>query len=540
MARKSGSISSEQNPQLWFDFDEIIKSGRVRSREEVVVDQDYDPVARTADYMQRAVQFEEAWDTTIQKARQELLRRDPRELYLEFFTDLKRQIDQDARLTSRLAHLLDLVAVRGFGMSREQVYIDKPGKGGTRWKVYVNEKAVQEHLEKHIVGSKFLNEVSIDATVWKDSAPLIGASDVSQHVSAVPVPARYFKHSVPFVLNNAAGALFQMKDGQPKYDPVFNPRPDEELLRWMLLDPSYQEELEPEDYKRCVASAMDVGQYKFDLNYLLKADRRIPQLIFRDGSIFPQDAYLDNFVIDNRRGEFTREAVRELLSCLTYAQQTGVIYCGVSKSVQLKVYSAVVDWFIAKYVDKNWEIENYTLNDGRSMTLLLSSPSFVGDKLQNAITTCLIRRAFTTRANLNTKAELSDLGYYFSKFEGTDQKFDITHYKSLCSIANLYMFFIGHSKSPQQQLPRYEFFHHEAMGDVSGVVQKIFAAIQHCGLMVDEDHSFMSDQPITYLLPSVTQQAHHLSKDVGKLIDTETGQRIMARYKSLMPQLKGK
>ena len=31
------------------------------------------------------------------------------------------------------------------------------------------------------------------------------------------------------------------------------------LLRWMLIDPSYQDELDPEDYERCIASAMDVG-----------------------------------------------------------------------------------------------------------------------------------------------------------------------------------------------------------------------------------------------------------------------------------------
>lgn len=541
MARKSSSTLSEQSAQLWLDFENIIKSAQVRSRDEVVTYPDYDPVARTADYMKRAVQFEEAWDTTIQKARSELLQRDPRELYFDFFKDLKQQIDQAGSRSLRLAHLFELVAVRGFGMTKEQVQIGKPARGGTKWTIGINEKNIREHLEKHIVGNKFLNEVTFDSATWKGTSALIGASDVSQHVSAVPVPARYFKHSVPFVLNNAAGALFQMKNGQPQYDPVFNPRPDEELLRWMLLDPSYQEELEAEDYKRCVASAMDVGQYKFDLNYLLKADRRVPQLIFRDGSIFPQDAYLDNFIIDNRRGEFTREAIRELLDCLTYAQQTGVIYCGVSKSVQLKVYSAVVDWFIAKYIDKNWEIENYTLTDGRSMTLLLSSPSFVGDNLQNALTTCLIRRSFTTRANLNTKTNPNDLGTYFAEYEARqDLDISITPYKRLCEVAHLYMFFIGHSKSPQQQLPRYEFFYYESLGDIAAVARKIFAAIQHCGLMIDEDHSFMSEQPITYLLPSVTQQAHHLSKDVGKLIDTETGQRIMARYKSLMPQITGK
>src|SRR5438105_12622415 len=42
-----------------------------------------------------------------------------------------------------------------------------------------------------------------------------------------------------------------------------------------LIDPSYQDELDGEDYQRCLASAMDVGQYKFDLEFLLKADKRV-------------------------------------------------------------------------------------------------------------------------------------------------------------------------------------------------------------------------------------------------------------------------
>ena len=109
---------------------------------------------------------------------------------------------------------------------------------------------------------------------------------------------------------------FRVLDGKPKYDNLFNPKPDETLLRWMLIDPSYQDELEPEDYNRCLASAMDVGQYKFDLEFLMKKDGRQPDIIYRDGSLFPQDAYLDNFFIENKRGEFTREAIRELLNCL--------------------------------------------------------------------------------------------------------------------------------------------------------------------------------------------------------------------------------
>lgn len=282
-------------------------------------------------------------------------------------------------------------------MSRQQLRVQRPSKGGTKWRVHLDADSVERHLDDHVVGEHFLNPVAAYGSEGEDRFPLIGASDVSQHRSAVPVPARFFKRSVPFVLNNAAGTLFELRDGDKKYENVFNPRPDETLLRWMLIDPSYQDELEPEDYERCIASAMDVGQYKFDLEYLLKRDKRAPDIVFRDGSLFPQDAYLDNFVVESKRGDFTREAIRELLGCLLYAQNSGLIYCGVSKNVQLKVYSAVVDWYIERYIDKSWEIGNYTLNDGQAMSLLLSSPSFVGDDLRQAVSTCLIRRSFTTR-----------------------------------------------------------------------------------------------------------------------------------------------
>ena len=44
----------------------------------------------------------------------------------------------------------------------------------------------------------------------------------------------------------------------------------------------------------------------------------------------------------------------------------------------------------------------------------------------------------------------------------------------------------------------------------------------------------MADQPVTYLIPTVTQHAHTLSKDVGKQIDTATGQWIMSRFQKML------
>ena len=549
MTSKSKKTLSDDNQQSIFDFDfgKVVESAEVFSKEQVAgqvsqFDAEYSPIAQTAEYVQRTVQFERAWETTIQKAREHLLTIDPRDLYFDFFTDLKYQIEQNDAKSPKLASLLDHVAYRCFGMGKQQVRISKPSRGGVKWQVQIDATSMREHLKEHIFGEYFLNEVNIENSDWKNKKLIIGASDVSQHRSAVPVPARFFRRSVPFVLNNAAGTLFSLQDNAPKYDNIFNPKPDETLLRWMLIDPSYQDELEPEDYQRCLMSAMDVGHYKFDHEYLLKTDRSTPDIIFRDGSLFPQDAYLDNFIVENRRGEFTREAIREMLSCLAYAKEIGIAYCGVVKNVQLKVYSAVVDWFIAKHIDASWEFGNYTLNDVQAMSLLLSSPNFVSNNLNQVIATCLVKRSFTTRARLNFNSNLDDLDSYFDEYrKNLDRKeitVDITPYQRLCDIAKTYMFYIGHSKNPQQQLPRYEFFYPGDPESVKTMTQKVLSAVQRCGLRIDRDHSFMADEPINYLLPSVTQQAHDLSKDVGKHVDRETGQWIMARYKSALSKMR--
>ena len=355
MPRKPKS-QQQSDLQLEINFDEVIRSAEVRSRPQEGVFQEHDPLETTAEYMQHAVEIEQAWETTLWKAREALLESNPRQLYFDFLMDLKHEIEQTPSKSEALAKLLETVAIRGLGMPKKHLHVTQPSKGGTRRKVYFDTGVVQKHLDDHILGEYFLNPITIDETVWDGRLPIIGASDVSQHRSAVPVPARFFKRSVPFVLNNAAGTLHTLQNGNSKFDNIFNPKPDEELMRWMLIDPSYQDELENEDYQRCLNSAMDVGQYKFDLGYLLKANMRPPDIIFRDGSLFPQDAYFENFLIENRRGDFTREAIREMLDCLSYAREIGVAYCGVSKNVQLKVYSAIVDWFVAKYIDSNWAI----------------------------------------------------------------------------------------------------------------------------------------------------------------------------------------
>jgi len=549
--------------QLAMNFDQVLKSGTTLSRDEVLGEMTgYDPIEKTAEYMRQLVESQRQWETTIQKAREGLMQSNPRELYYDFLQDLKRQIENNSTQSERLSKLLEQVAIRGLGMTPRHVQIRRPPRGSSRWKVDLDDQLIIEHLQKHVIGKYFINSVKADNSLWNDGNFLIGSSDVSQHRSDVPTNARFFHRTVPFWLNNAAGSIIRVVNGVAQYDQgKFEPQPSQKLLEWMLIDPSYQDELEPEDFNRCTATSMDIGQYIFDNDHLLSATKTAPDIVLRDGSLFPQDAYLDNCFIDNRRGEFTREAISRLRACLNSSRDFDRIYCGVAKNVRLKVYSALVDWYVSRFIDQTWNVGGYTMTDGQSMTLLLSSPDLQQDNWNTVYSTCLIRRSFTTRATLNTKTDLDNINVYFqnllkrlteqsdslsneSYFQRKDPNFYksiIKLYQNVCESFHTYIFFLSHSQQPNHLLPRYEFLDissDKSPKDPETVVRQIWTAIKLCGFHVDSDHSFMSADPIKYMIPAITQQAHNYSKDVGKSItDVTVKQRLWNRYNELVNEM---
>ncbi|NEP45125.1 MAG: hypothetical protein F6K35_40275, partial [Okeania sp. SIO2H7] len=169
--RKPKPISAQSQYEQLSLFDLLEnESYEVLSRDEVA---NYNPVQKTANYMKQLVESQQAWETTIQTAREQLLKTDARQLYFDFLKDLKDRIEQDSSKSVLLARLLKQVAIRGLGMTREQVQVDSPPKGSSRWKVNFDEESIQQHLQSHIVGEHFLNEITADETVWGDRTIII-------------------------------------------------------------------------------------------------------------------------------------------------------------------------------------------------------------------------------------------------------------------------------------------------------------------------------------------------------------------------------
>jgi len=166
MPRKPKSrAKTSDSQQLELDFNAVISAATVLSREDVTYRRsaddhaEYSPVDRTAEYMQRAVKMEEAWETTVQEAREALMKVDPRDLYFRFLLDLKQEAEKGSAQAERYAKLLETVAIRGLGISSDHLRIMPPHKGGTRWNIVFQEDVIRQHISSHVIGKYFLNRM---------------------------------------------------------------------------------------------------------------------------------------------------------------------------------------------------------------------------------------------------------------------------------------------------------------------------------------------------------------------------------------------
>jgi hypothetical protein len=101
MPRKQKAAQADPAQKTLWD---ILEGAEALSKEEVAASSkldeermEYSPVDQTAKYVERAVRFEEVWETTIAKARERLLKVDPRELFMDFFDDLVTQAKAGGR-----------------------------------------------------------------------------------------------------------------------------------------------------------------------------------------------------------------------------------------------------------------------------------------------------------------------------------------------------------------------------------------------------------------------------------------------------------
>jgi hypothetical protein len=236
-----------------------------------------------------------------------------------------------------------------------------------------------------------------------------------------------------------------------------------------------------------------------------------------------------NCKLQNRHGELTREATYRMTTTLNKAKELGIIYCGVAKYTNLKVYSTIIDWYIReKMGEANWNITRHVLPDSEVMRRLLYSENFDAT-LSEIFVSCPIVRSYFTTSNLNRRSS-KQVENDLASLENVHHSRGLTARKIVDEALkqSVVMFFAGHSKTPEVYFPRYEFAYFG--GDIKTYMMKVLSGLRLASFDVDEDHLWGREEPLRTLVPTPTLIAHDLSKKMGEELALDWAAKTNAEF----------
>jgi len=490
-------------------------------------------ITQTANALLSASYYEEE-KTILNDVRERLTKEDPRELYLKCIKYLVDKI-RNTQDPSKYFYVeqLDSLAIRGLGIKIDDLeYIGSSSK--SIFKAEPKWDNIKKHIESVVLGKSFIEKISVpdDKDLWGVEFPLrISSCDASQHRYKLRIPFFRRHFSTPIVINNAAGIIKEKKTDNPQWINIVVPKNTQDFENWVVVGYDDYTNLPDNDYEWATKSAMDVGQFFVEEVYILPygGAAKKPDIHLRDGRIFPQDHAL-NCKITNRHGLLTREAIWRMTTTLNKAKELGVRFCGLSKNVELKIFSTVIDWYIREEMKQsNWNPTLHIPSDTEVMRHILCNENFEGT-FKEIYVTCKIIRSFYTTSNLNSRTDkqvLNDL----------DSLKSIMHNRGLSAKQivesalkfKVAMFFAGHTNNAEYHIPRYEFaIYDEDYQNIDEIVIRILSAVRLASLQIDQDHLRDMEDPI--LLPVPLALAHDLSKKMGEVISRDWISRTYAEF----------
>jgi hypothetical protein len=525
-----GKIDNQNQEERPLTFEETLSRLEAERR--------LDPaVIRAADYLVSASLLDEEKDV-LQEALGKLKRENPRELYLSFLKDCVNDLKlADKAHQYKFAKQINNVAIMGLGIWQEDMGLTSAGKNALKITGEPNWSTIKEHIDQIVLGDYFIEEYSVpsDSILWGNEFPLrMSACDASQHRFKLRVPFNK-TWATPVVVNNSGGTIKERQGTKPNWKYVVVPKDTREYENWVILGPDDYAGMDEGDYEWAAKSSMDVGEFFVEETFIFKHGGLTlkPDVHFRDGRIFPQD-HLMNCKIENRHGQLTREAIYRMVSTISNANKLKILYCGVAKQVELKVYSTLINWYITKIMGKErWNPTGQIISDSEMMRNLLYMHEFSASTFSKLYISCPIVRRFETASNLNRRTRKqvqNDLNSLTRVYHSRD----ITA-RDIVNEAlkiNVVMFFAGHSRTDELYIPRYEFappldFFADGL---QNIIHKVLSALRLATFDVDEDHLWGPEEPIRTLIPMPILIAHDLSKKMGEELASNFSQRATAEF----------
>lgn len=352
---------------------------------------------------------------------------------------------------------------------------------------------------------------------------------------------------------------------------------DDPAYKGMVLAPFMFPTLTDSEYEHMTRAASDVVQMRVDDEVFSGKARDVitgeqilaPRVHIRDGTITPQERGFNHYSTMNPYGDIAREGIargRSILQRIVRARAPQV-YAGAVKSTQIRLFSRLVNWYIAEgsratqpggaAIAPDWDAARASyISDVDLMTALLASLP-TREERDGFWRSCVVIRQFASLTDFfyTDPGRGGWFGYLAERRRRALEEYDRYHgalpyhalqseddlqedpYLYLLEHADYASFYIGHTHgSPAPKIPRYEFFCSlrddtpaQAEPKVQRAMEQLTTALTTCGLTQDRDHNFLSHLTITKIIPFVVYRAHEIAKALGEKLEGDYKSAVVAR-----------
>ena len=557
-----------------------------------------------ATYLDALDYFESRQQDVLEKAARGLLDEDPVELVLEMLQDklarLQESLDDysdpqtrdltvEWEITARHGELITLVHSY-YGISTVVFDLgDVERVKSGQHSISPEWGKVRNVLKQRVFGDRAIYFLPFASSEGSQSFP-VGGSDGSTHAGVVRagLGADFVDESGELVLafNNSIAGIQIPESAVSDFDfpyhgvPMTRAALEDPSNRGMILARPWHPNLTDSEYEHMKKTALDVVQYRVDERVMLGIARALgndrvrgsgrllprPRVHFRDGTVVPQEREFNHYNRNDEYGEMVREGIALSYSILRAVKDSEkLVFAGAVKSTQLKTFSSLLNWYIARGsrrrfgrpIDPSWDMTRAGhISDNYAITRLLTAV-----KPPEGMVACsfAVLRPFPQLVTNLFKLRVAD-NQWISKFEDDQRRRreersrwgGVSHYLDnadasedyyvrMCAEADYVMFYVGHTGgNPSPGLPRYEFLDslraldtNEAKLRVAQRIKSIVEAISITKLAVDADHNFLTNKRVTRIIPSVVYDAHEKCKVWGHKLETELKSAIVARLAEL-------
>lgn len=440
------------------------------------------------------------------------------------------------------------------------------GQGVRRTDRAFVQDAVERRLKFAVVGGTVLEKIKVKRTERNYSE---SGTDASVRKFDLRMLPSAFERTRMAIVTAAAVRLNFNSEAPPEIDARPEPRQwryyteDDAIDKGLLIPPDAYLLLDDLIWERLGSAAMNLRQYKKDSEcFEQDKEGRVPDILFRDGRIFPLEHLFDDYCQSGIHGRIVRrsiEAFRDMLVKVSnyYPELPRPLYCGVVKRPEVTILAPLVFWYM-KYganpsiwpdMDDMKFILRTPMSDQRVAHYLFSALAEQLDPDQRWIT-CRFVRPFVS---MNQKIAKSSADTYdgwveFLRSEIENQAHpsdpDVEPYAELCARAAVTSFYASLPSNvrgaPEAFLtPRYEVllprqlvesWKQEQTDQAKAYDEKVLEAVVAAigdkkGLDVYPDslegpEGVDADQP-QFLFPKATTYAHLYSKEVSGVHESD-------------------